>query len=115
MVSSTAVPGVTGMDGVACSYTTTCAWGQGKVLCWGSNSSGQLGDPNKPLAVFSTEVATVQGLPGTKVTQVITGDETACALLETGDVYCWGSNALGQAGLDNLSDSALPQQVKGLP
>jgi alpha-tubulin suppressor-like RCC1 family protein len=56
----------------------------------------------------STTAVSVTGLPdrsmtGNTVTQVAAGQETSCALLLNGSVYCWGSNQSGMLGTGSLS------------
>lgn len=58
----------------------------GDVICWGSESSGELGGSG-----------TVGSLPS--VAKVALGFEHSCALSDSGTVYCWGSNASGQLGV----------------
>lgn len=66
----------------------TCAVTAKKELwCWGSNAYGQLGDGTKGTLVLTpVHVA----LPGPVVSARASYNDT-CALLETGQVYCWGT------------------------
>lgn len=83
----------------------------GKVRCWGSNFSGQLGYATNP-------TGGPKGLPtdgdvdvGGPVIQLSAGDEHTCALLEGGTVRCWGRNSdgrLGYAHLKNIGDDETP-------
>jgi len=74
----------------------TCALDvQGGVFCWGRDDQGQLGDgifgPNRGTPAY------VDGL-SEGVKSVAAGYEHTCAMLTSGDVYCWGyfdSGALG--------------------
>jgi alpha-tubulin suppressor-like RCC1 family protein len=66
----------------------------GGVLCWGSNTSGQLGnggnsDPrNDPVQVSGiTNAISISG-----------GESHSCAVLANGRVKCWGRNSSGQLG-----------------
>ena len=66
----------------------------GKVWCWGiQNDHNELGDHDDGHELPTTTVA----LPRSAV-QVAVGDYHSCALLDNGDVYCWGKNTLGQIG-----------------
>jgi alpha-tubulin suppressor-like RCC1 family protein len=60
------------------------------VLCWGSDDDGELG--NGPAAGPGPVTAI---LPAPAV-DVDASDTNVCAALETGEVYCWGENDVGQ-------------------
>jgi alpha-tubulin suppressor-like RCC1 family protein len=81
--------------------THTCAvLEDGQVVCWGSNSSGQLGLGHTDRIGDDETVDAATGsvpLPGPAV-EVAAGSEHTCARLETGDVICWGRQAEGQLG-----------------
>lgn len=64
----------------------------GRLLCWGSNDVGQLGDTG---AIRIGQPTTVLAAG---ITQLDAGDRHACARTRTGEVLCWGSNVLGQLG-----------------
>lgn len=86
-----------------------CAVGvSGDVYCWGPNESGQVGDGSREYATSPVKVA---GLPG-RASRVKVTLDASCALLVSGDVYCWGDNAWGQLGDDNMKvPSAVPHKV----
>ena len=75
----------------------------GNVDCWGSGFWGDLGDgvfyPSNPGG--NDEPVQVSGVGGSGLLSGVSsitsdGDDTYCALLETGQVDCWGSgSALG--------------------
>lgn len=65
----------------------------GGVMCWGSNSSGQLGDGTK----VSKVTPVISGGLHSGVADVRTYNHT-CALLDNGSVKCWGDNGNGQLG-----------------
>jgi len=90
----------------------TCALLEaGEVLCWGDNRYGQLGIGEGP---DSTVPVTVSGLP-TTIADIVSGYEHTCALMEAGDVMCWGHNDVGQLG-DGTRDNIgyTPVSVVGL-
>ncbi len=68
-----------------------------KVLCWGDNSSGQLGTGNLTLSQIPVGVNLPSGVQ--KVLQIVAGQYFNCLLGDNKSVYCWGSNGLGQMGL----------------
>jgi len=68
-------------------------------LCWGENSSWQLGAGNSS----PTERAIpgeVSGLDNS-VVDLVLGASHGCALMASGEVRCWGNNSEGQLGLGN--------------
>lgn len=78
--------------------------GSGDVLCWGANSSGQLGQAN--LTVLGDDEAPSVAGPiqlGGPAIELTAGLNHTCALLATRDVICWGDNAVGQLGLGNIA------------
>ena len=82
------------MYAMSCARTTDSA-----VYCWGSNDWGELGNGDIGTGIFGAAAtpAKVQGLGGQAV-QVVTMVGTACALLKSGGVECWGLNDAGQLG-----------------
>lgn len=77
--------------------------------CWGSNSSGQLGDSS--LNDSPTPVAVGGGL---SFSAVSTGSDHACGVTTGGAGYCWGSNGGGMLGSgDTVSYSTTPVAVAG--
>ncbi|MDW8395439.1 MAG: RCC1 repeat-containing protein [Anaerolineae bacterium] len=92
----------------------TCALTrQGSVLCWGENHSGQLGIGQ----LFGSYDAPVQvrGLGG-RAQAIAAGRSHTCALLDGGEIACWGENNSGQLGLDMISTGGMasPKRVQGL-
>jgi alpha-tubulin suppressor-like RCC1 family protein len=88
--------------------------GDGKVVCWGSNWTGQLGGEPLGCCDFLVEV---QGLPAVEddpPASLTLGTYTTCATTKSGAVYCWGSNRDGAAGLGNAFVET-PTPVANLP
>lgn len=67
----------------------------GDAVCWGSNKHGQVGVG--AAAGDKIPRPTPVSLPS-KVVQVVASNMDSCALLDDGDVYCWGENWSGEAG-----------------
>ena len=82
----------------------------GRVVCWGDNGTGQLGD-GSPERRSSTAVA-VSGLAGVEV--VSAGGGHSCALKPSGQVLCWGDNRYGQLGDGSWVTSPVPVAVPGV-
>ena len=83
----------------------------GGVKCWGRNDFGQLGNGSY---VDSSALVDVTGLQS-GVVAVASGAVHSCALLESGDVQCWGGDDVGAIG-DGTSggDQLTPATVVGL-
>lgn len=83
----------------------------GQGHCWGHNVAGKLGsgvaaDPPEPTtAPFVKHTPTP--LPGGLTFSSIDPGmgETACGVITSGRVYCWGVNGFGQAGIDPASSA----------
>lgn len=93
---------------VAAGWLHTCAlFSNGRVRCWGLGNAGQLGnggtdnwgDSAQRIVANQKDVQ----LDGRAV-QVVAGEAHSCALLESGDVQCWGDGQYGQLGLGNKVD-----------
>jgi alpha-tubulin suppressor-like RCC1 family protein len=96
-------------SGLSAGGSHTCAFDAVGVLCWGSNSSGQLGSAVAGDAVYPTRAA----LP-VQAVALSAGDEHTCALVTGGDVWCWGSNSHGQLGRGTIGGtSPVPTLVSG--
>lgn len=94
--------------GIAAEPRRVCAITEdGGVMCWGNNNFGETGDV-ATLGDQTPAPARVRGLTA-RVRELALGNGFTCAILETGDVMCWGSNwgyALG-TGRDDGKNSAL--------
>lgn len=91
----TAVQGLTDVEAIATgSASHTCAIRKGgRLYCWGSNESGQLGVGDTQERTEPTEVTWLRG-----VTQVAVGDLATCAVTARHQLYCWGGNDRAQLG-----------------
>ena len=71
----------------------------GQVACWGSNYSGQLGSSTNSETFTPNPVPLMVGLPVDRTAVAVTaGRDHTCAVLNTGEVGCWGQNVAGQLG-----------------
>ncbi len=78
----------------------------GRVRCWGLNSSGQLGDGTTTGRSREVEVLGV-----TAATRLNAGALHACAIDTARGAVCWGSNAYGQLGDGTTASSSTPRTV----
>jgi alpha-tubulin suppressor-like RCC1 family protein len=77
----------------------------GELWCWGANASGQLGDGTTADATVPVR-GTVMGSFGEVAaggTSAPTGAGHTCAIDWTNELYCWGTNDLGQLGSGDLA------------
>ena len=81
----------------------------GNVSCWGRNHKGQLGDGTT--TDRNTPVLTDSLGTGRTAVHVTTGLNHACALLDNGDITCWGHNSDGQLGDGTTTDRSSPTAV----
>ena len=96
---------------IATGLTHTCALDtSGRVLCWGDDSYGQLGQAPGALAgAMSKEPVLVAGL-GAGVEAIAAGRAHMCAL-RAGEVLCWGDSSLGQCGPGGAGTATPPTKV----
>src|SRR5690554_2266450 len=86
---------MTGAIKISAGENHTCALlAGGNVKCWGSNSNGQLGNSQlstQGKKASSTAVdVNVNDLQAIKIASISVGNNYSCALLEAGDIKCWG-------------------------
>lgn len=83
---------LTGVKQLSAGNRTTCALlDDGTIRCWGYNGSGQLGMSADPPTWDEWEhpSPTQVALSGT-AKRVDVGEGNACALLDSGELHCWG-------------------------
>ena len=96
---------------VALGWGHSCALlTDGRVMCWGYNHMGQLGDGT--ITHHSSPVE-VSGLPFPGIS-IALGYYHTCAVLADTKVMCWGYNGQGQLGDASTSSRILPVKVSGL-
>ena len=116
------VPGVASATAIAAggegqNYDFSCALGSGGTAsCWGSNRYGQLGQGASDAGADLTPhpmPAPVQAL--SMATALSGGGAHACALLQSGEVTCWGFNGLDQLGRPGAGASSTYPVLAALP
>jgi alpha-tubulin suppressor-like RCC1 family protein len=90
-----------------CAFTLALT-SAGRVLAWGDNSSGQLGDGS---TIGTRTPIAVRLPPGTTVTAIRAGCKHAIALTSTGEVLAWGRGDFGQLGNGRAADSTIAVRV----
>jgi alpha-tubulin suppressor-like RCC1 family protein len=106
----TAVPGLTGMRGLAAGERHTCAiTASYSVVCWGWNDYAQLGDGSTR---SSANPVAVRDL--TDVIALAAGSVHTCALRLNNTVACWGLNSDFQIDSGQGTLRTTPVTVAGL-
>jgi alpha-tubulin suppressor-like RCC1 family protein len=77
-----------------------------RVLCWGANGQGQLGNGSTTALTAPTEIQS-----GERFRAVAMGSNSACAITLGGRLYCWGSNSVGQLGDGSETRRLLPVPI----
>jgi alpha-tubulin suppressor-like RCC1 family protein/outer membrane protein OmpA-like peptidoglycan-associated protein len=102
-------PGRTATAITAGSAHTCATLDDSTVKCWGDNTAGQLGQgdtANRGDAPgeMGAALPTIDLGPGRTGTAITAGSAHTCALRDDATVVCWGANARGQLGLEDLAD-----------
>lgn len=95
---------VRGGAGYACAVVTD------RAMCWGNNSSGNLGTYSFSNIVLSP-LPVANNMAG--ATRVVSGNEHICAIVD-GGVACWGGNTYGQIGDGSTTRRTRSVYVSGL-
>ena len=101
---------------ISAGYDHTCALlTDGGVRCWGSNNNGQLGDGTSTDRT-SPPSSDINLGSGYTAIGVSAGGGHTCAMLNDGDMKCWGARGGGQLGDDSnfaSGDQLTPVFVQG--
>ncbi len=90
-------------------YNHYCALSTlGAVRCWGQNWAGALGYDDTLTVGDGTTGRGIAEMGdvnvGGRVVQLSAGDQTTCAVLDSGALRCWGANDLGQLGYGDTTN-----------
>ncbi len=92
----------------ACALTSS-----GALRCWGQNRwsshDGRLGDGTGANSSIPVGVVGISD-----ATHISAGNEATCAVVEPGEVRCWGTNEHGAFGDGTTNDSDIPVAVSGI-
>ncbi|MDQ5921040.1 MAG: hypothetical protein QG673_1096 [Pseudomonadota bacterium] len=89
-----------GMGNGSCAITTA-----GNAYCWGYNQSGEGANGS----YSNTNVATPVNMPSAETfVSITTSTNTACAVTNKNNSYCWGYGESGELGNGNTSKSNQP-------
>jgi alpha-tubulin suppressor-like RCC1 family protein len=107
------VPGLRART-IAAGGAVTCAVrDDGRLVCWGDATFGQIQDASNKCTVTDLPCARspvpIEGV--TDVVQVAIGGWQLCALRATGQLLCWGGNEFGEAGSAREDNETCQRQV----
>ncbi|HEX7665236.1 MAG TPA: hypothetical protein VF407_12010, partial [Polyangiaceae bacterium] len=101
-IAPVAVRDVAGITALASAESHTCAIGtDGSLVCWGSNTEGELGRGTTTTQELAAKVGSLSN-----VVAVSPGADHVCATTKDGATWCWGNNKYGQIG-DGTTDARL--------
>jgi alpha-tubulin suppressor-like RCC1 family protein len=103
--AATPIPDSVRVDALAAGPYHTCGIDSGRLLCWGSNDTGELGVGD---TTPRTSPATIAG---TDWKEVVVGETHTCARRTGGSLWCWGDNAEGQLGIGPSAAMSTPSFV----
>jgi len=86
-------------------------WADNRVVAWGQNSQGRLGDGSTTSRYVPTAVRSTGVLAGKTVLAVAAGSDHSLALCSDGTLASWGDNGAGELGNNSTTDSSVPVQV----
>ena len=132
---ASALPATAAVTEVAVGASSACAVHDGSAYCWGTNVAGQLGadvqvdtEEGSTVVRRAVAVATIgtgaSDLPATPAVSGLDagrGPAPSSAFCVLGGApadrgaFCWGSNAQGQLGLGDTTDSVVPRAVVRQP
>jgi alpha-tubulin suppressor-like RCC1 family protein len=78
-------------------------------VCWGLNTSGQLGNSSSINATTPVPISTL-----TNAASITAGGAHTCARMIDGTARCWGSNSYGELGDATTTPRSAPVTVKNL-
>jgi alpha-tubulin suppressor-like RCC1 family protein len=86
-------------------------WANTRLLAWGTNTHGQLGDGTTTRSLIPVPVASGGALAGKSVYRLSAGADHTVALCTDGTVVTWGRSQYGQLGTGSTTTSTLPVAV----
>jgi alpha-tubulin suppressor-like RCC1 family protein len=87
-------------------------WADTKVVAWGSNSYGQLGDATTTRRLLPTSIDSTGVLAGKTILTVAGGYLHSLALCSDGTLAAWGYNVYGQLGNNGTASGSVPVAVE---
>ena len=86
-------------------------WADVRLLAWGSNASGELGNNDTASSNVPVSVTTAGLLAGKILIAVAAGNTHTLALCSDGTLAAWGTNSEGELGNNSTTQSNVPVAV----
>lgn len=83
-------------------------WANTRLVAWGANESGQLGDNGRTDQFAPNQVTRTGALAGKSITAWTAGANHSIALCSDGTLVTWGDNTYGQIGNGTTTGSLVP-------
>ena len=91
----------------------TCAINlDGQTSCYGNDSYGNLGDGGSAKYVLANASRLGLVVQSEPYVVISVNSDSACAVGQSGQVYCWGANDFGQLGDGSTKSSSTPVPIK---
>ncbi|MEI8257624.1 MAG: hypothetical protein WCJ30_18265, partial [Deltaproteobacteria bacterium] len=100
--------------GVSVGANHSCALlGDGRVVCFGENDGGQLGNGGTQSSAESSFAYSADSAvhANGRITAVAAGAFHSCAVTDEGRVLCWGGNLVGEIGRNAPTNPLFPVEV----
>jgi alpha-tubulin suppressor-like RCC1 family protein len=88
------------LTSVAAGRNHSCGLAGTTAFCWGSNVNGELGINTGPGGGSSAPRQVTNGSGTPAWSKISAGDRHTCAIDTGGQIWCWGSNYMGQLGIN---------------
>jgi uncharacterized repeat protein (TIGR02543 family) len=96
----------------AMSWSAYALGSDGRILSWGRNDDGQLGDGTRTDRPVPQDVTDGFGLiDGERLSHIESGNGHVIALTSSNRVFTWGQNGSGQLGNDSVSRQESPVDI----
>ena len=108
--TETSCPLLDSISQIALGSSHTCAVTTGnRAKCWGDGAFGKLGYGGQSSSSYPKEVKRTSSSAETNVVSVSLGANHSCAVLDDGEVRCWGRGDYGQLGTESAIHSSTNQ------
>jgi alpha-tubulin suppressor-like RCC1 family protein len=107
------VTGVKSFRSIAAGNFHSCGLtAENNLFCWGSGTSGQLGQGSGSVSSADPVAVDTINLPtNVRFQSIALGDGHSCGVASNGMAFCWGNGTSGRLGTGNTTNYNRPEQV----